>query len=313
LKAVYAYVRIIPGDYNIFIASDSKGIMESVPALLTQRLNERKINPGILVPGYLDYRLNNRWVEWFQRSSIGATKEVNRDLRPIAVLEMLVLWTKQFSLFGSRILAMAKALNVGIIGIVILTLTTALLLIGRRLNQARVGVAYAIATTGFFGMLANIILIFSFQVFYGYLYYKIGLLISIFMAGAAAGSILMTRWMDRFKNDGRVFVMCELAIIVFSLGLPWVINATGAYLGIFFVPGFLLGVQFPLASKIYMKEKESVGETAGALYGADLIGGWVAGMLGGIVFLPVLGLFNTCLVMVMLKLSSLVVFTINNK
>ena len=39
----------------------------------------------------------------------------------------------------------------------------------------------------------------------------------------------------------------------------------------------------------------------------------MAGMLGGIVFLPVLGLFNTCLVMVMLKLSSLIVFVVNNK
>ena len=255
LKAVYRYVCIIPGDYNIFIASDSKEIMEVAPAVLTQRLNERKIDPGILVPDYLDYRLSQRWVEWFQRSSIGATKEINRDMRPIAVLEMLALWTKQFSLFGSRILTMAKALNVGIISIVILTLTTAFLLIARRFNQARFGVAYAIATTGFFGMLANIILIFSFQVFYGYLYYKIGLLISIFMAGAAVGSLLMTRWMEKIKNDGRAFAICELAIIVFSLGLPWAINSIGAYTGIFFVPGFLLGIQFPLASKIYMKGK----------------------------------------------------------
>jgi spermidine synthase len=313
LKAVYACVRIIPGDYNIFIASDSKGVMEVDPALLTQRLTDRKLSPGILVPGYLDYRLSQRWVEWFQQASVGATKEINRDMRPIAVLEMLTLWTKQFSLFGSRILTMAKALNVGIISIVILTLTTAFLLIARRFNQARFGVAYAIATTGFFGMLANIILIFSFQVFYGYLYYKIGLLISIFMAGAAVGSLLMTRWMEKIKNDGRAFAMCELAIIFFSLSLPWVISATGAYSGIFFIPGFLLGIQFPLASKIYMKGKENVGETAGALYGADLIGGWVAGILGGIVFLPVLGLLNTCLVMVMLKLSSLVLLKVNNK
>ena len=313
LKAVYGYVRIIPGDYNILTASDSKGVMEATATMLTQRLNGRKLDPGILVPGYLEYRLNKRWVEWFQQASVGATKEINRDLRPIAVLEMLVLWTKQFSFFGSRILAVAKALNLGAIAIVILTLTTALLLMARRSNQARLSVAYAIATTGFFGMLANIVLIFSFQVFYGYLYYKIGLLISIFMAGAAVGSLLMTRWMERIKNDGRVFVICELAIIMFALGLPWVINATGAYSGIFFIPGFLLGVQFPLASKIYIRGKGSVGETAGALYGADLVGGWVAGMLGGIVFLPVLGLFNTCLVMVLLKLSSVIVFITSKK
>jgi len=43
----------------------------------------------------------------------------------------------------------------------------------------------------------------------------------------------------------------------------------------------------------------------GILYSADLVGGWVAGVLGGIVFLPILGLFNSCLVIIMFKLSSL--------
>jgi hypothetical protein len=38
----------------------------------------------------------------------------------------------------------------------------------------------------------------------------------------------------------------------------------------------------------------------------------LAGVLTGIVFLPVLGLGGTCLVMGMLKVSSLIVFAINN-
>ncbi|MCX5705945.1 MAG: hypothetical protein NTZ92_07815 [Candidatus Omnitrophica bacterium] len=313
LKAVYSYVRIIPGDYNIMLASDTEGIMDVTPVLITQRLNERKLDPGILVPGYLDYRLDKHWVEWFQQASVGATKEVNRDMRPIAVLETLALWTKQFSPFGSRVFAAAKKLNLAGIAVLVLTLTTAILLIIRRFNQPRLSVVYSIATTGFFGMLANMLLIFSFQVFYGYLYYKIGLLISIFMAGAALGSVLMTRWMDSFKNDGRAFAISEVVIIAFSLILPWIISATGAYLWIFLVPGLLLGAQFPLAGKIYMKERIGAGEAAGALYGADLIGGWVAGILGGIVLLPVLGLFNTCMVIVLLKLSSLIVFIVNKK
>jgi spermidine synthase len=100
---------------------------------------------------------------------------------------------------------------------------------------------------------------------------------------------------------------------VFSLCLPWIIRATGAYLWIFFVPGFLLGIQFPLASKIYIKGKEEEGEAAGVLYAADLIGGCVAGILGGIVFLPVLGLVGTCLVMVILKVSSLVLLLVERR
>jgi len=54
-----------------------------------------------------------------------------------------------------------------------------------------------------------------------------------------------------------------------------------------------------------LAKRGRIGEVAGLLYGADLLGGWVAGLFGGILFLPILGLFKTCLVIVMFKLSSL--------
>ena len=44
--------------------------------------------------------------------------------------------------------------------------------------------------------------------------------------------------------------------------------------------------------------------TAGLLYGADLFGGWIGGIVGGVILLPVLGLSGACMVVVMLKLSS---------
>jgi spermidine synthase len=313
LNCAFKYVRIIPGDYNIYISSDSESLMAVDPALITQRINERKLATGILVPGYLDYRLNQRWLDWFKQASRGATRETNRDLRPIAVLDALILWTKQFSGVGSRMLEAAKKINLVVIAIVVSVLTIALVLFSRTRGSGRMGVSYAIAATGFFGMSANIILIFAFQVYYGYLYYIIGLLISIFMAGAASGSMLMTQRISKLRSDARTFVLYEAVIIIFCLSLPWIIRATTAYSSLlFFLPGFLLGAQFPLASKMYLRGQDTTGETAGVLYGADLAGGCLAGVLTGIVFLPVLGLGGTCLVMGMLKVSSLIVFAINN-
>ena len=68
-----------------------------------------------------------------------------------------------------------------------------------------------------------------------------------------------------------------------------------------------MGLEFPLAGKIYLEEADKVGNASGMLYASDLIGGWLAGMLAGVVFLPILGFFNTCLLLVILKLSSLLV------
>jgi spermidine synthase len=50
--------------------------------------------------------------------------------------------------------------------------------------------------------------------------------------------------------------------------------------------------------------KETIGQTAGLLYGADLLGGFFGGLSGGILLLPILGLKETCLIMAMLKISS---------
>jgi len=313
LKNIYGYVRIIPGDYNMFLASDSEDILEVNPDLITQRISQHNIKTDILIPGYLDFRLNKQWVDWFQRSLIGATRKINQDLRPFAVYQMLVLWNKQFSPGVTYIFGVLGNLNLNFLFALIIGITLVLFYVFSQRRSKKPAVVYSIATTGFFGMLTNLILIFGFQVFYGYLYYMIGILISIFMAGIALGSIFMTAGLERIKNRLRLFIGFEVLIVVFSFVTAltitkflWSAHYTSLiFIALFFISGLFLGLEFPLAGKICLGEKGQVGTTAGILYSADLIGGWVAGVLGSIVLLPVLGLFNTCLVMIMLKLSSL--------
>ena len=304
LKHAFAYIRIIPGDYNMFLASDSRDISEVTPDLITQRIKQQDIKTDILVPAYINFRLSKQWLDWFQHSLIGATKKINQDLKPFAVYEMLVLWNKQFSPGLTNIFGIAGNLNTGFLALLILGLTLVLRYVLYQRRNINPAIVYSIGTTGFFGMLANLILIFAFQVFYGYLYYMIGILISIFMAGIALGSIFMTACLKRIKNGLRLFIGLEALIIIFSFVMALTL-VKFLWVGLFFVSGLLLGLEFPLAAKIYLGEKERVANAAGVLYGADLIGGCLAGVLGSIVFLPVLGLFNTCLVIIMLKVSSL--------
>jgi spermidine synthase len=81
------------------------------------------------------------------------------------------------------------------------------------------------------------------------------------------------------------------------------------FLVISFICGLLIGAQFPLANKIILKDEAILSKTAGILYSSDLLGGWMGGIVGGVVLLPVLGLYGTCIVVVLLKLSSFVVIT----
>lgn len=315
LRVNYDYVRVIPGEYNIVLASDSKDMGGANPGLISRRIKERGIKTGILTPDYLSYRLSRERAEWFSESLKGATLKVNQDFLPVAVFKTLVLWNKQFSPLTAHGLEKMEGLDLKLIAVCISVLTLALFIIFYyRHNVAHLSLAYSIATTGFFGMLANLVLIFSFQVTYGYLYRTIGLLIGAFMGGIAAGSLSATLVLRRSSNvyNLRSFFTAEGLTIIFPFIIAGVMNkleGPGNYtqlvfIVLFLIAGFPVGFEFPLASNIYLGISGREGRTAGLFYFFDLLGSCVAGIFGGILFLPLLGLMNTCLVMVMLKVSS---------
>lgn len=312
-RGVFSYVRVIPGDYNIFLASESKDIMDVTAASISRKISGMDLDTSLLVPDYVEYRLSSRWLDWFQGQLVGSTKEVNRDLKPIAVFETLALWNERFSPGLAGLLNSLKGINLYWISLIVLAISLVFFSVLKRFPREKILMAYSIATTGFFGMLASLILIFSFQVFYGYLYQWIGLLMSVFMAGAAWGSMVMVKMMK--KNDFALglFMKCDFLILLFCAGMGLAILKAPLYLAnvlpvfviLFLLAGFLLGLEFPLASKIYLGKRQEVGSVLGILYSADLLGGWLAGILGGIVLIPVLGVWNTCWVMFIFKLGSL--------
>ena len=132
--------------------------------------------------------------------------------------------------------------------------------------------------------------------------------------------MLLTRYLERLKDPMRAFIATELAIICFAIALPVVFVAVPTYaddpaafpyfkilfLAVSFTSGLLTGSQFPLANKLYLEKSESLSQTAGWLYAADLLGGWFGGIVGAVLLLPVLGLTGTCITVGLLKLTSFV-------
>jgi spermidine synthase len=179
-------------------------------------------------------------------------------------------------------------------------------------------------------MIFDLAIIFTFQTLYGYLYYQIGLIITIFMAGIAVSSLYITQRLDKIKRPIPLFLTSELCIIFFSLLLPFVffvpsqylektsvyILLYAAFLTMSFLSGVLVGLQFPLATKIYLatpSRGRTFSQTAGLLYGADLLGGFFGGLFGGVLLLPILGLKESCFTMAMIKVSSFILFLLFTK
>ena len=316
LRNIYAYTRVIPGDFNLFLASDSEGIIELDSSLINQRVEARNIKTNLLLPSYINYRLHSRWMSWFNDSLSKATKRTNRDFSAFALFKTLGLWNAKFSPRWQRIFSNLERVNLAVIlGFLFIFFLLCLFLFR---GQRRFGFAlpYAIVSSGFFGMLTNLIIIFSFQIVYGYLYHQITMLITLFMAGAAFGSILISRYLERIRQPLKLFIGLEAGIILWIFITLFIILSYPQHY-IFFilcaVTGLWNGMEFPLANKIYLKGRDRIGATVGVIYAADLFGGWFAAVLSGIFFLPILGLVDTCIVIFVIKLISLIFLIASNR
>jgi len=312
LKVNFIYLKIIPGDYNIILASDQREITQLKAQDLSRRMHDRQVKTNLLIPDYLEYRLNTARLDWFEQALKSATSKINQDTKPLAVFQMLIFWNKQFSLKIAKVLSILSNLDKKIIIFIIYLITMALFFVPKRF-KSKLSITYSIFTTGFFGMLINLILIFSFQVTFGYIYQIIGLLVSIFMAGACLGSTYFLFSKNKIQNLLMSFIKTEYIMIVFTLLIAFFsavlykyFAPLAVYLLLLFVSGFLTGLQFYLASRLFIQKEEKIGETAGTLYFADLAGGCVAGTFGGLILIPVLGVFNSCLIIAALKFSSLI-------
>ena len=328
LKSVFRSIRVIPGDTNLYLASDSSKIGRVTSADIVKRLEDRKIKTSLLTKSYLEFRLHERWLKWYLESMERKEGQVNSDFRPIGVFFSLSYWNALFSpsLTGVFKSFEGFSLQISIAFMVLFTILMAVLFRKRPLLSVQ-SIPYAIFTTGLAAMIFNLAVIFTFQTFYGYLYHQIGLLIAIFMFGVALSSFTMTRHLGRIERDFYLFLKIEIVVILFSFLFPFVLFIPTQYLentiiSLLIYPVFLImsffsgvwiGLQFPLASKIYLGSPGkggTLGHTAGLLYGADLLGGFLGGLFGGILLLPILGLKESCFMMAMIKISSLALLLI---
>ncbi|MBW2989847.1 hypothetical protein KY358_06030, partial [Candidatus Woesearchaeota archaeon] len=138
--------------------------------------------------------------------------------------------------------------------------------------------------------------------------------ITFFMAGLAIGSYYMNR---KIQGMGKKeLVSIEFSIAFYSMLLPLVLMLLSRIKSPFFVSlsshtliplftlliSILVGMEFPLASKLFFKGK--IGETAGKLYNADLIGASIGALLVSAFFIPLFGILKVCLLIGVLNIIS---------
>jgi spermidine synthase len=323
LTSVFAHVRALPGDgTNLFMVSDSREAMALDRKQIVERLDQRNITTEVMIPWYIEQKLHHGWQDWFADYIEGGSQKINADFDPAGVFYTVSHWSALFAPSLRWLFSLLERISLRTIALpLVMLLVLFYVLRSRTVRVFRAGIPLSVFTTGLAGMILSLVLIFAFQSIHGYVFSWIGLLVAAFMAGAACGAMLMTTLLDRIGDRFALFKRIELAIMCFSIGCPFMILGANAYLGfpdrssffslifllISFLSGFLIGSQFPLANKLHLRGSTSVTRTAGLLYSFDLLGGWLGGVVGAAVLLPLLGLVGTCITVGLLKLTSFAV------
>jgi spermidine synthase len=316
LKIKFAQVRVLPGDLNLILGSDSRGIVNLDAREINRRIRLSGLQTKTLVPAYLEYRMNQRQQEWFNASSLGATRKNNRDFIPIALFQSLLMWNRQFSPAMARVFESLSDFDLSAAAAAILVIFLIFLAAGKgaRGKSANLALLYCLGSSGFWAMTANLELVFGFQISFGYIYKTMGLLIAVFMAGMALASAVTAKSSRRAGGGGNLkyLLAIEIAMVIFSVFLSWVITGNIArslaglslFILLFFTSGYFLGAEFVLCAEMYRQKRAGPGNIAASLYSADLFGGCLAGFLAGVWMLPVLGIWGTGLLLSLIKATS---------
>ncbi|MCS7285893.1 MAG: hypothetical protein NZ653_01945 [Anaerolineae bacterium] len=316
LKGAFPYVFPIPGDgVNLWLASEGIDFEKIGVEELVRRAQERPLQGTVVGERYLRLRFDPGKLSWFRRELEGGEASVNFDLKPLGLLHGLAYWNEVFSPAFAKYFETLLRLRFWhfVIFITPLALVFLSLLFLRKLKST-VLLPLVVASTGFGGMCYDLAVIFAFQIFYGYVYREIALLVAAFMAGLSFGGWFMSRRAERVGKWSKL-VEVEGGLVALWFFFPLILVAIYRWGGEASVPlllalnalgGFMVGIEFPLASKIY-SERHRLSEAAGVMYGMDLAGAFLGSILFSVTLLPSLGLVGSCWLVGVIKLVSFTV------
>ncbi len=301
LSAVFPDVLVLPGATDTLLASNGRLCRD--PDVLAGRLRERGVAARLVTPAYLRYVLTNDRVEHVARLLSGAGVPPNSDETPVCYRETALLW------LGKFLPALEQAGPPDRrVGLLVLAVAAAALVAARLRTAARRAALAAVA--GFAGMTAEAVVLLRYQAESGALYQDIGLLLTAFMAGLAAGAFAFDRAAAAPRRVSRPWgaaLVAALALLLAGIGMAaagggaWFRLAPAA--AMLAACGALVAALFGYASRLGAAEQ---GNAAAPVYAADLLGGCVGSALAGLLLIPLLGAGATAAGMAVLAAAALV-------
>lgn len=276
-------VVLLPGE-KIFFLCRSLPIDTDIPALLLAKgINTRYIRGyyyGNLTPERIA-RLNGL---------VDPEAPKNRDDFPQLMRLVFVQWFAKFSTSPTGF-------------IVVLAILCLVYLVRITAEE------FVLFTTGFMVMGSEVLVIFAFQIFFGYIYLQIGLIVTVFLAGLLPGA-----WFgEKLRNRGKLTLALTDSLLIGLMGLFILAIEYGGgrmpavfFLIFGFSASLICGFQFPLA--LYLRGGDAPAVTR--TFSADLIGAAGGTLATSVVLIPYLGIIWAATGLIVLKIFSLTVMVV---
>jgi len=284
LAEVFPFVEIIPGDANIFLASDrplSLDVKET-----EERSEKLSLENTYIIPQILFSRLSPLRVERLRETVASGRKTINRDLAPISYFYNSVLWSTRFGGIEAKLFSnLVNTNSFWLLDLPLILFFILLIFIGFQ-RKASYFVLTPLAVMGFTTIVAEILLIIAYQAFNGYLYQIVALLFAAFMAGLSCGAFFgMRRKAPHFTQ-----VLLDQAGFILLLAFGLFILKTQPYEIVFFLLlfgfGLLGGHLFIVSNRLFLRTKRNYGLG----YGLDLLGSFIGAIAVSSVLIPLVGL-----------------------
>ncbi|MBU4332591.1 hypothetical protein KKD19_03325 [Patescibacteria group bacterium] len=304
LNKEFDFVKVLPADKMLFLASDQK--IKTVE--LVAEFNKLNLNTSFVTIPYIKYLFEDERTQTINKVLTKSDTFLNKDLQPFAFLAYTKFWSQIYSSKIAR--AIDLLFNNRIIIISILSLAIILLLIlsskkNRKNSYLFFSIIFASATL----MVLEITIILLWQVLFGYIYSQIALILTIIMAGVTFGNyvIVKKKWHapSLLKKLQKIFIILIASFLALTF---WPDLFNQIILGLYaFAFGFINGAIFPLTNKLYLEKTKNPATETGKIYGVELVGSGVLILMFNLFLLPMFG-FGVSLVF-LVGLNLLVVAT----
>jgi len=278
-RAYFSDVLMLPGE-RVFFICGNRPLQAGVPDLL-----QRKGIATLHISGYYEGNVTPERIAYL-RSRMDPAAPPNAELAPFVMRAVFSEW---FAKFHSSPLWFMGALAC---------------MAGFYLRHAS-RVEFVLFSTGCMTMGSEILVIFAFQIFFGYIYFQIGVIVTVFLAGLLPGALWGRRLAARAR---RVLILSDMALIVL-LGATFAAVHAGDRLGqvfylfLGFTVSFACGVQVPAALRL----KGEDGGGATGVFSADLIGAALGTLVTSTILIPYLGITGAISALMGLKVLSLLI------